>query len=105
MKKSLFRSAVRGAFCSLLLLLVLLFTVLPVAAARGGHSAAVVASLSGPNIANIDACGSSEMQANRIPGRSLGVVHGNQVVHVQGFGAADAAGRTVTPRHHSSSAR
>jgi CubicO group peptidase (beta-lactamase class C family) len=98
MKTSLYRIAVRGILCSLLPLLALLFPVLPVATARSGQSAARVAPLSGPDVASIDAFVSSQMQANRIPGLSLGIVHGTQVVHLQGFGAADATGRMVTPQ-------
>ena len=98
MMTSLYRSAVRGVLCSLLPLLVLLFTVLPVAAAQGGESTFGVAPLSGPDVASIDAFVSSQMQANRIPGLSLGIVHGTQMVHLQGFGAADATGRMVTPQ-------
>ncbi|HEX6554840.1 MAG TPA: serine hydrolase domain-containing protein [Ktedonobacteraceae bacterium] len=91
----LYRSALRGVFCSLLLLLALLFTMLPVAAAQ---SAAGVAPLPTQNFASIDAFVSSQMQANRIPGLSLGIVHGNRIIHLQGFGAADATGRMVTPQ-------
>ena len=98
MKTSLYRSAVRGVLYSLLPLLALLFTVLPVAAARGGQSAAGVAPLSGPDVASIDAFVSSEIQANRIPGLSLGIVHGTQIIHLHGFGAADATGRMITPQ-------
>src|SRR6266699_3658194 len=98
MKTSLYRNAVRGVLCSLLPLLALLFTELPVAAARGGQSAAGVAPLSGPDVASIDAFVSSQMRANRIPGLSLGIVHGTQMVHLQGFGAADATGRMITPQ-------
>src|SRR6266567_9075293 len=98
MKTSLYRNAVRGVLCSLLPLLALLFTELPVAAAWSGQSAAGVAPLSGPDVASIDAFVSSQMQANRIPGLSLGIVHGTQMVHLQGFGAADATGRMVTPQ-------
>jgi len=39
----------------------------------------------------------SEMAAQHIPGLALGIVHGDRVVHLQGFGKADEAGRTVTP--------
>jgi CubicO group peptidase (beta-lactamase class C family) len=98
MKKRLFRSAMSGVFCSLLLLLALLFTVLPVAAAQSRQSVSGVVPLSRPNIASIDAFVSSKIQANRIPGLSLGIVHGTQIVHLQGFGAADATGRMVTPQ-------
>ena len=71
MKTSLYRVAVRGILCSLLPLFALLFTVLPVAAARDGQSAAGVAPLFGPDFASIDAFVSSELQANRIPGLAL----------------------------------
>ncbi len=98
MKTSLYRSAVRAVLCSLLPSLVLLFPVLPVAVAWSGQSAAGVAPLSGPDVASIDAFVSSQMRANRIPGLSLGIVHGTQMVHLQGFGAADATGRMVTPQ-------
>src|SRR5215472_18989294 len=98
MKTSLYRSAVRGVFCSLLLLLALLFTLLPVAAAQSRQGTAAVAPLSGPDVARIDAFVSSQMQAQRIPGLSLGIVQGDQIVHLHGFGAADATGRQVTPQ-------
>src|SRR5215467_9428427 len=94
---SLYRGALRGAICFLLAFLVLLFATLPVAAAWGGQSTAGAA-FSSPDIASIDAFVSSERQANRIPGLSLGIVHGTQVVHLGGFGAADATGRMVTPQ-------
>src|SRR5215472_16626358 len=98
MKTSLYRSAVRGVFCSLLLLLALLFTLLPVAAAQSRQGTAAVAPLSGPDVARIDAFVSSQMQAQRIPRLSLGVVRGTQIVHLHGFGTADASGRLVTPQ-------
>jgi CubicO group peptidase (beta-lactamase class C family) len=98
MKASLYRSAVKGVLCSLLALLALLFTVLPVADAQGGQSTTGAAPLSGLDVASIDAFVSSEMQAHRIPGLSLGIVHGTQIVHLQGFGAADATRRMVTPQ-------
>ena len=85
MKTSLYRIAVRGVLCSLLPLLTLLSMALPVAAAQGGQSAARVTTLSGPDFASIDTFVSSEMQANRIPGLSLGVVRGTQIVHLHGF--------------------
>src|SRR6476646_2542648 len=33
-----------------------------------------------------------------IPGAALAIVRGDQVVHLQGFGEADSAGRPVTPQ-------
>src|SRR5215471_2497656 len=76
MKTRLYRSAVRGVFCFPLLLFALLFTQLPVAAAQSRQGTVGAASLSSPNVARIDAFVSSEMQAQRIPGLSLGIVQG-----------------------------
>jgi CubicO group peptidase (beta-lactamase class C family) len=38
------------------------------------------------------------MQANRLPGLAVGLVHGDQIVHLRGFGIADPSGRAVTPQ-------
>jgi len=46
----------------------------------------------------IDGYINSEMQRLGIPGMALGIVHGDQAVHMQGFGAADSAGRLITPQ-------
>ena len=51
----------------------------------------------GPDLAAIDRYVRSEMDAQRIPGLALGIVHGDRIVHVQGFGEADRSGRQVTP--------
>jgi CubicO group peptidase (beta-lactamase class C family) len=48
--------------------------------------------------AAIDAYVAGEMQAMRVPGLALAIVHGDQIVHQRGFGAADPAGRPVTPQ-------
>ena len=49
--------------------------------------------------ANIDAFLLSQMQTNRIPGLAVGLVHGDQIVHLRGFGIADASGNeTITPQ-------
>src|SRR5215467_11450829 len=98
MKTSLYRSAARGVLSSLLLLLALLFTVLTVAAAQSQQSTSRVAPLSGPDAASIDAFVSAQIQAQRIPGLSLGIVQGTHIVHLHGFGTADASGRLVTPQ-------
>ena len=88
MKTSLYRSAVRGVFCFLLLLFALLFTQLPVTAAQSQQCTVGAASLSSPNVASIDAFVSSEIQEQRIPGLSLGIVQGTHIVHLHGFGTA-----------------
>jgi CubicO group peptidase (beta-lactamase class C family) len=51
----------------------------------------------GPDLAAIDRYVRSEMDAQRIPGLALGIVHGDRIVRVQGFGQADRSGRQVTP--------
>ena len=38
-----------------------------------------------------------ERKASRIPGIAVGIVHGDEVVYTQGFGAADGKGTPVTP--------
>jgi CubicO group peptidase (beta-lactamase class C family) len=52
----------------------------------------------GPDLAAIDRYVRSEMDAQRIPGLALGIVHGDRIVHVQGFGQADRSRRNVTPQ-------
>ena len=46
----------------------------------------------------IDQYVSSEIRRLGIPGVALGIVQNNEIVHVQGFGRADASGRPVTPQ-------
>jgi CubicO group peptidase (beta-lactamase class C family) len=46
----------------------------------------------------IDAYVEAQMRELRIPGLALGITHGDQVVHLQGFGRADPTGRVVTPQ-------
>src|SRR6266511_2419836 len=51
-----------------------------------------------PDFAAIDRCVQSEMDAQRIPGLALGIVQGDRIVHIRGFGKADRSGRDVTPQ-------
>jgi len=51
-----------------------------------------------PDLAAIDTYVEQQMQALRIPGLALAIVHGDQIVHLKGFGVADPSGRPVTPR-------
>ncbi len=46
----------------------------------------------------IDAYVTAQMQADRIPGLALGIVEGNRVVYLRGYGKASADGRPVTPQ-------
>jgi CubicO group peptidase (beta-lactamase class C family) len=51
-----------------------------------------------PDFAAIDRYIEQEMRDQRIPGLALGIVQGDQIVHLQGFGMADPSGRPVTPQ-------
>jgi CubicO group peptidase (beta-lactamase class C family) len=57
-----------------------------------------VSSASGSNIAAIDRYVQKEMEAARLPGMSLGVVKGDEIIYLKGFGEADDSGREVTPQ-------
>ncbi len=46
----------------------------------------------------IDAYVDAQMRELRIPGLALGIVQGDQIVHLKGFGVADPSGRSVTPQ-------
>jgi CubicO group peptidase (beta-lactamase class C family) len=48
--------------------------------------------------AAIDRYVQSEMDAQRIPGLALGIVRGDRIVHLRGFGEADSSGRAVSPQ-------
>lgn len=48
------------------------------------------------DFAVIDAYIETQMRDLRIPGLALGIVQGDQIVHLKGFGVADASGRLVT---------
>jgi CubicO group peptidase (beta-lactamase class C family)/pimeloyl-ACP methyl ester carboxylesterase len=49
-----------------------------------------------PDFAAIDRFVDSERQAMRVPGLAIGVVHGDRIMHLAGFGQADGNGRPVT---------
>jgi CubicO group peptidase (beta-lactamase class C family) len=51
-----------------------------------------------PDFVAIDAYLDREMREVRIPGLALGIVHQDEIVHLKGFGVADASGRVVTPQ-------
>jgi len=49
------------------------------------------------SFADIDRYVSSQLSSARIPGAALGIVHGNQIAHLRGFGRADSSSRRVSP--------
>ena len=61
-------------------------------------AAASAPGTSTPDLAAIDRYVEAERRATRLPGLALGIVHGDQVVHLQGFGDADRSGRPVAPQ-------
>ncbi len=76
-------------FC---LLVIPWMVVLPVEAAPREDTKAT------PDFAQIDAYVHAQVQDARIPGLALGIISGDQVAHLQGFGEADSTGRAVTPQ-------
>jgi CubicO group peptidase (beta-lactamase class C family) len=51
-----------------------------------------------PDLAAIDSYIAQQIEAQRIPGLALGIVQGDQIVYLRGFGQADPSGRPVTPQ-------
>src|SRR3954471_23213357 len=51
-----------------------------------------------PDFAAIDAYIEAQMRDARVPGLALGIVQGDQIVHLKGFGVAGSDGRAVTPQ-------
>src|SRR5262249_51221021 len=51
-----------------------------------------------PDFTAIDRFVDAERQAMRVPGLAIGVVHGDQIAHLAGFGRADGNARPVTPQ-------
>jgi CubicO group peptidase (beta-lactamase class C family) len=81
-------------FTSVLMLALLTLAVLLPAVSAG----ALPTRNSAPDFAAIDAYVDAQMRELRIPGLALGIVQGDQVVHLKGFGVAGPDGRPVTPQ-------
>jgi CubicO group peptidase (beta-lactamase class C family) len=52
----------------------------------------------GSNFAQIESFVQGEMAAQRIPGLALGIVEGDRIAYVRGFGTAGGSGREITPQ-------
>ena len=89
------RTVQRTLTACLALLVVLISALAGQPAATAGAPAS---SRSTPDLAAIDRYVESERRATNLPGLALGIVRGDQIVHLRGFGAADQAGRPVTPQ-------
>jgi CubicO group peptidase (beta-lactamase class C family) len=59
-------------------------------------SSAGASSESAPVFAAIDRYVQKEMQDTRMPGVALGIVRGDAIIHLKGFGEADSSRRAVT---------
>jgi CubicO group peptidase (beta-lactamase class C family) len=88
MTTRMYRTISRSTLLGLFVLLALSFTALPSAAAPR---------MGAPDFAAIDRYVEAQMQASHLPGLALGIVQGDQIAHLKGFGSADPTGRAVTP--------
>jgi CubicO group peptidase (beta-lactamase class C family) len=86
------RRAAITALAALVVLIALGGTRPPAAAAASAQGAST------PDLAAIDRYVEAQRRATRLPGLALGIVHGDRVVHLRGFGDADPSGRPVTPQ-------
>ena len=64
----------------------------------GSDRPAANGAAAGPKHAEIERFVRDEMAAQRIPGLALGIVDGDRIDYMRGFGTADDAGRKVTPQ-------
>jgi CubicO group peptidase (beta-lactamase class C family) len=94
--RSLRAGAVRRAAIAVLAALLALLTLgamrPPVAAAASAPGTST------PDLAAIDRYVEAQRRATRLPGLALGIVHGDRIVHLRGFGQAGPSGRPVTPQ-------
>jgi CubicO group peptidase (beta-lactamase class C family) len=86
------RRATIVALATMVVLLAFGATRPPAAAAAGAPGVGT------PDLAAIDRYVEAERRATPLPGLALGIVHGNRVVHLRGFGHAGPSGRPVTPQ-------
>src|SRR5438093_280025 len=95
-----FRSAWAGMFTWARPVTLMLMAALLALQVAGPPSLALAAPprASEPDIARIDAFVSEQVQRHGIPGVSLGLVEGDRIIHLQGFGKADETGRAITPQ-------
>jgi CubicO group peptidase (beta-lactamase class C family) len=78
--------------CSALLLFLLALLLI-----SGGTRTTAASRLpTAPDLAAIDAYVEAQIHEQRIPGLALGIVHGNEIIHLKGFGIADPTGAPVT---------
>src|SRR4051794_6069261 len=79
-------------FTTMLMLTLLALAVLLPAVSAGAMSTRNTP----PDFAAIDTYIEQQMREQRVPGLALGIVQGDQIVNLKGFGVADPSGRAVT---------
>jgi CubicO group peptidase (beta-lactamase class C family) len=79
----------RGGLLTLLALMLVAFA---------AHPAAARAQAGPIDTARIDAYVAEQVRRHGLPGVALGIVEGDRIVHLNGFGKADQTGRPVTPQ-------
>ena len=78
--------------------LMIVIALMALQVARPPSPARAAASTSAPDIARINAFVSEQVQRNGIPGLALGLVEGDRIIDLKGFGKADQSGRAITPQ-------
>ena len=77
----------------------ILFTVFGISASASNVSSSSDSTQpGGPDFSAIDSYIEAEMEADRVPGAALAIVHGDRVVHARGFGVGGPDGHRITPR-------
>src|SRR3712207_2315412 len=80
------------------LVLSVAFALIILGLAQASASAADEPEMNARDFVAIDEYVRKEMEATRLPGLALGIVRGEEVVHLKGFGQADSSGRAVSPQ-------
>jgi CubicO group peptidase (beta-lactamase class C family) len=88
-KRTQYQAIIRSSVFCILTLLLRPFLVHPAMAAAPSTTLDVM---------KIDAFVREQVQRHGIPGLSLGIVEGNQIAYLGGYGTADQTGRAVTPQ-------
>jgi CubicO group peptidase (beta-lactamase class C family) len=94
LRSSLTHAVRRGATLAVGALLALVVVGLSQALATGNSPSQA----DSPDFAAIDAYVLDQMQQMRMPGMALGIIKGDKIVHLEGFGDAEDSGREVTPQ-------
>ena len=80
------------------LVLSVVFALVILGLAQASANTADEPDTSAPHFAAIDLYVQKKMEATRLPGVALGIVKGDEIVHLKGFGEADDSRRPVTPQ-------